>query len=83
MMTFGINQHLVLRDDKDAEHIVKMHFNMYKSVTQELSYLVYEGKFNLEDIKKTTPYERGLHLKYVSDRIKAYNDAMSKSMSKK
>lgn len=51
-----------------------MKFTIYNNITKEISYLVYEGHFDANSIKDMTPYERQLHLHYVIDRIKQYNE---------
>lgn len=38
--------------------------------------MVYEGHFDASSIKDMTPYERGLHLKYIIDRIVQYNESI-------
>lgn len=38
--------------------------------------MVYEGHFDASSIKDMTPYERGLHLHYIIDRIIQYNESI-------
>ena len=70
----GINDALKYRPDKNRENINRMKFTIYNNITKEISYLVYEGHFDANSIKDMTPYERQLHLHYVIDRIKQYNE---------
>lgn len=59
-----------------TEAINRMKFAMYNNITKEISYMVYEGHFDVSSIKAMTPYERGLHLKYIIDRIIQYNESI-------
>ena len=74
MTLIGINDALKYRPDKNRENINRMKFTIYNNITKEISYLVYEGHFDANSIKDMTPYERQLHLHYVIDRIKQYNE---------
>lgn len=75
----GINPPLILRDDETRVNINKMKFALFNNITQELSYMAYEGKFDINAIKDMTPYERSQHLNYMIKRIKEYNDSLPKN----
>lgn len=72
----GINPKVKPRSPELTETINKMKFSMYNNITKEISYMVYEGHFDVGSIKEMTPYERGLHLKYIIDRIVQYNESL-------
>jgi len=72
----GINPRIKPRSKEMTEAINKMKFSMYNNITKEISYMVYDGHFDVSSIKDMTPYERGLHLKYIIDRITQYNEAL-------
>ena len=79
MSPFGINKPVLERTEKEFKNILHIRFSLYEIVTNEISYLVYEGRFTAGDLKEMTPYERSCHLKYVIDRIKAHNEAIEKA----
>ena len=56
-----------------------MKFALFNNITQELSYMAYEGKFDIYAIKELTPYERSQHFNYMIKRIKEYNDSLPKN----
>lgn len=72
----GINSKVILRNQDVTEAINRMKFSMYNNITKEISYMVYEGHFDVSSIKDMTPYERGLHLHYIIDRIVQYNESI-------
>ena len=72
----GINPKVKVRKSDVTEAINRMKFSMYNNITKEISYMVYEGHFDASSIKDMTPYERGLHLKYIIDRIVQYNESI-------